>query len=80
LEIVGFVNCETDGDRAVVVPGDFMFFYGRATGPSAMFGRDGGREVPSYVGGTANEGDVVEVDNLGVLDSADGGGIGRAHS
>jgi hypothetical protein len=44
-----------------------------------VFGRDRGGEVPFYVAGTADEGHIVQIDNLGMLDSADGGAIGEAH-
>jgi hypothetical protein len=79
LKIVGLVNCEPNGDRAFVVPVNFMFFYGGAIGSSTVFGRDRGREVPLYVAGTADERYIVQIDNLGMLDSADGGTIEGAH-
>ena len=80
LEIVGLVNCEADGNRAFVVPVNFMFFYGGAIGTSTVFGRDRGGEVPFYVAGTADERHIIQIDNLWMLDSAYSGAIGGAHS
>jgi hypothetical protein len=77
LKIVGLVNCDPNGDRAFVVPVNFMFFYGGAIGSSTVFGRDRGREVPFYIAGTADEGDIVQMDNLGMLDCLMVGQLGE---
>jgi hypothetical protein len=63
-QIVVFVDGETHGDCARVVPGYFMFFYGGFLGAPAVFGGGGGGEVPFYVRGAGDEGDVVEVVDL----------------
>lgn len=64
LQVIGLVDGEPDGDRARVVPEYFVFFYGRALGAPAVLGGGGGGEVPFYVAGAVDEGDVIEVDYL----------------
>jgi len=70
LEVVGFVDGEADGDHSVVVPGYFVLFYGGARGAAAVIGGGRGGEVPFYVGGSADKGDVVEVNYLMLSASA----------
>jgi len=60
-KMVRFVDCEAHGDRADVVPGYFVVFYGGFFGAAAVFGGGRGGEVPFYVRGAGDEGDVVEV-------------------
>lgn len=43
-EVVVFIDCETEGDCACVVPEDFVFFYGRARSVARVFGGAGGGE------------------------------------
>lgn len=62
LQIIVLIDHESDGDRADVVPGHFMFFDERFLSPATVLGGGGGREVPFYVRGSADKGDVVEVD------------------
>jgi hypothetical protein len=49
LQVVVLIDCESDGDRADVVPGYFMFFDGRFVGSAAMLGGCGGGEMPFYI-------------------------------
>lgn len=64
LEIVVLVDCQSDRDRSDVVPGYFVFFDEGLVGSATMFGGGGGGEVPFYVGGSADEGHVVEIEYL----------------
>jgi hypothetical protein len=54
LQIVILVDCETDGDRADVVPCYFMFFDDGFCSSTAVLGGGGGGEMPFYVGGSAD--------------------------
>lgn len=64
MQIVVLINRQSDGDRADVVPGDFVIFDEGLVGSAAMFGGCRGGEMPFYVGGSADEGHVVEIDDL----------------
>jgi hypothetical protein len=48
-----------------------MPFDERLVGMAAVFGGCGGREVPFYIGSSADEGDVVEIDYLRPLSTSD---------
>jgi hypothetical protein len=65
MEIAVFIDRESDGDRADIVPGYFMFFDEGFVSSAAVFGGCGGGEMPFYVGGSADEGNVVKVNYLG---------------
>ena len=73
LQIVVFINCEPHRNCADVVPCYFVFFDEGFFGAAAVLGGGGGREVPFYVGCSADEGDVVEIDYLGALSTSDSG-------
>ena len=63
-QIVVLVYREPDWDRFDVFPKDLVFFYGGFFGAAAVFSGRGGGEVPFYVTGSADEGDVVQIDYL----------------
>lgn len=54
-----------------VIPDDLMLFDGRLVGTAAVFGRYGGGEVPFYIAGSADEGDVIEINYLQPLSASD---------
>ena len=70
LEIVVLVDRKSNRNRVYVFPSYFMLFYDGFLGSSAVFGVDGGGEIPFYVAGATGEGDVIKIDDLGVLDLA----------
>ena len=67
MQVVVLIDCEADGYRADILPGYFVFFDERLIGSAAVLSGCGGGEVPFYVGGSADQGDVVEIDYLGIL-------------
>jgi hypothetical protein len=69
LQIVIFVDCEPDGDRAKEIPRYFVLSDEGLIGSATMLGGCGRGEMPFYVGGPADERDVVEIDYLGILTS-----------
>lgn len=58
------INRQADREDFGVVPGDFVLADDFFRGAAAVFGRCRGGEVPFYVGGAGDEGNVVEVDDL----------------
>ena len=50
-----------------------MLFYEGFIGAAAVLGRSGRGEVPFYVGGSADEGDIVKIDYLWPLLTSDFG-------
>ena len=64
LEHVVLVDRHLDRQHLLVVPDDLVVFdvgFGRE---ATMFARDGRGEMPSYVGLTGDEGDIVEIKDL----------------
>lgn len=51
LQVIRFINRQTEGNGLYVVPGDFVLDYGRFGCAAAVFGGGGGGEVPFYEGG-----------------------------
>jgi hypothetical protein len=69
LQMGIFIECESNGNRANIVPRYFVHFYEGFVGASSVFGRGGGGEMPFHMRGAADEGDVIEVNYLGQLAS-----------
>lgn len=67
LQVVVLINCESDGNRADVIPCHFVFFDEGFVGAATMFGGCGRWEMPFYVGCSADEGHVIKIDYLGTL-------------
>ena len=59
------VNGQPDRDCLFVIPRYLMVFNGFFLSTPAMLGRAGGGQMPFDIGGTGDQGDVVQVDNLG---------------
>ena len=64
LQAVVLIDCESNEDRADIFPGYFMFFDEGFVSSATVFGGGRGGEVPFYIGGSTDEGNVVEVDYL----------------
>jgi hypothetical protein len=78
-EVVGLVDGEADWNRLDIVPGYFMFFDGFALGAPAVFGGGRGGQMPFYKGGSCYEGDVVEVDDLGLSVAISDSGVAERY-
>jgi hypothetical protein len=54
LQVVVFINRETNGDRSDVFPRYFVFFDDGFVGSTSVLGGCGGGEMPFYVGGSTD--------------------------